>query len=1377
MLEDDTALSFFSFSKFLMYRDLDPQRLGLTEADGPAHPLLGQLLGDAGFASPPPVVGPDQSLDAVIGPREMIHVVPADTSQSIAVEAVRQGRSLVIQGPPGTGKSQTIANLIAAAVHAGKKVLFVAEKMAALEVVQRRLANVGLGEMCLELHSHKATKRRVLEDLQQTLALGEPVVDASPAYFERLTQARETLNQHARQLHEPVDASGLSPYRAVGRLIELHAAGVAPPSFALESAGWSEAQTQSARQALADLLTQRHALGSEPEQTPWRGAGVDALLPMDLQRLVEQLPAASATLGNARQEVAELADRLGVDDRPTPALGRSMAHRARRLADAPDLDPSAITHPVWDQQRASVSGAVEQGLAWAAVRRQLAGQVVAAAYDTDLTQARLEIATHGRSWLGWLSSAYRRAKRQLASLLSGALPRDTDAQLRLIDQLTEARQARAALQRDQAIGRYAFGHHWRGEDSDWDLLGKIHGWDRRNHEHGDAAELRRLAAAVPDRAALRPLAEAAESAVASGERAWEAAARPVKLDLREAFGVDTLDELPLGEAGRRLQQWTEQPDGLARWINYRRAREAAREAGLSPWVDALESDQLDAEAAEPAFEFAYHEALLRHALAQRPELARFTGESHEATLQRFRQLDNQRLALARQEVAAAHHAGLPRGNVGQVGVLRREFQKKRRHLPLRVLLREAGQGVQAIKPVFMMSPMSVAQYLETPAGGAGESGGGAGGGGGVRFDLLLIDEASQVRPVDALGAVARCRQLVVVGDDKQLPPTRFFDSIMANDEDAPLDTDLDTGDLESILGLCAAQNMPATMLDWHYRSVHPSLIAVSNREFYDAQLHVIPSPRRDPEDLGLRFHHVTEGHFERGGSATHPVEARRIAEAVLAFARDSPHRSLGVGAFSVGQRDAILDELETLRRQNPEQETFFADDREEPFFVKNLENIQGDERDVIFISVGYGPDAQGRMSMNFGPLSNEGGERRLNVLITRAKRRLEVFSSITADDIDLSRVSKRGPEAFRTFLRYAQTGRFDSADRDAAEPVTAFERQVIAALREAGYDPVAHVGDRGFSVDLAVPDPDQPGRYLLGILTDGPAYGRCRSARERDASREQILKMRGWSIHRLWQLDWFNRPQQQRQQIVAALEAARAGEATATTTPPPPPPPPPGVERAPASDPDETAAQNEIADRFAGIPNRPYRQADFKKIPRKDLEDLDLFQRLDLVRRVVEIEGPVHREEVIRRAADLYRVDRLTDKLAGRLGSALDDGVRNKTLTVEGEFYRLAGQAPLDAVRRREDVASAGLRKPERLPPAEIRLALTAIIDRAIGVSREEAVIETSRLLGFTSTRRPLREAIEAQLDELVQQGTVADRGDAGLSLTTPPPPTTPSTP
>jgi len=1348
VLGDDIVLSFFSFSKFLMYRDLDAANWK-DKKELAEHPLLTQLLGDGGFPDREPVLPDDTMLDDVIGPEAMIHVVPADTSQAIAVEAVRQGRNLVVQGPPGTGKSQTIANLIAAAVKEGKKVLFVAEKMAALEVVKRRLTNVGLGDMCLELHSHKARKRAVLDDLEHTLALGGPKDKPTEAYFEQLAATRDTLNAHAQALHTPIGESGVTPYNAIGQLVSLRAAGVAPADFTLDQpAAWTAAQAESARRTLDAFLEQLAVVGT-PAEHPWRGAAIGSILPTDLERLTEKLPDAAASLRGASDKARALADAVEDDALLTAAHTQALANLARRLAAAPPLDRDAITHDVWVQQSSALAELVEQGLNLAAVRKQLDGKVNDAGWSADLSQARLDLASFGKSWLRWLNPAYKRAKRQLAATLAGPPPKPLDQRLKLVDQILEAQKALKAIERDDAIGRYAFGTLWRGEASDWEALGKTHGWNRRNAEHDDAERCRTLITQLAEPAALPPLADDAEAAVASAGRAFDAATGPVQLDLNEAFGVEQVSDVPLGAAAHRLEAWTQTPDGLTRWISVRDRRAAANAIGMTQLVQQLNDGEREPGDARAAFDMAYFEALLRHTFEAHPQLARFTGEAHEHTLAQFRKLDADRLALARHEVAVAHHDGLPRGGgeVGQVGLLRREFQKKRRHLPLRRLLREAGLAIQAVKPVFMMSPMSVAQYLEP-----GRSGGG------LEFDLMLMDEASQVRPVDALGAVSRCQQIVVVGDDKQLPPTRFFDAMTSGGEDEESDdTELDTSDLESILGLCTAQNMPSSMLRWHYRSQHPSLIAVSNREFYESNLFVIPSPRRDPEDLGLRFHHVTEGYFDRGGTATHRVEAQTIARAVMQHAVDTPELTLGVGAFSVRQRDAILDEIELLRRENKEAEGFFAEDTEEPFFVKNLENIQGDERDVIYISVGYGPDENGKLTMNFGPLSNDGGERRLNVLITRAKKRLEVFSSMTADDIDLSRVSKRGPAAFRTFLRYAQTGTFDGRPAERHGELTTFEKSVMQALEAAGHTIEAHVGEAGFYVDLAIVDPETPGEYLLGITCDGPGYGACRSARERDSSREFILKMRGWSIHRLWEIDWFNRPQEQLQTIIDAVEAAAAGSDAATKAKAKPHTKKtrPAIER-------EAADDDGDAGRFAGIPTATYVEAKFKKVARKDLDELDHFQLMDVITKIVEIEEPVHGEEVMRRAADIYHTERMTSKLSGLLESALTDAVNAGKLEHGGGFYSLPGVSTVSVVRSRADVASPGLRKSEFLPPAEVRFALERVAAVAIGVSREDAVIEASRLLGFASTRRSLREVIERELEALLGRGILEER-DGGV--------------
>ncbi len=398
-------------------------------------------------------------------------------------------------------------------------------------------------------------------------------------------------------------------------------------------------------------------------------------------------------------------------------------------------------------------------------------------------------------------------------------------------------------------------------------------------------------------------------------------------------------------------------------------------------------------------------------------------------------MDELALDHNRARAAHSHWSELPKYNAGgQLRTLRREFEKKRRHLPIRQLVAQAGNVIQAIKPVFMMSPMSIATYLSP---------------GSVKFDLVVFDEASQVRPVDALGALMRADQSVVVGDSKQLPPTRFFDAVtQSDDEDDSVVTDM-----ESILGLFRAEGAPDRMLRWHYRSRHESLIAVSNREFYENGLVVFPSPDSDRDNLGLRYHYLPDTDYDRARSRTNRKEAAKVAMAVMEHARQSSQLTLGVAAFSSAQMGAIQDELERLRRQDPSCEAFFNYHPEEPFFVKNLENVQGDERDVIFISVGYGRDAYGKVAMNFGPLTTDGGERRLNVLITRAKLRCHVFTNLRASDIDLNRTSSRGVRALKTFLAYAETGVLEDALGESGREIDSpFQKAVASKLRSLGYD-------------------------------------------------------------------------------------------------------------------------------------------------------------------------------------------------------------------------------------------------------------------------------------------------------------------------------------
>lgn len=1341
VLPNDMVLWFFSFAKFLMFRDLGgeswPEGKELDQ-----RPLLQKLL-RSGFGNDPPLCDEEQQIDELIPAADLVHVVDADSSQTIVIEEAKRGRNLVIQGPPGTGKSQTIANLICGAVKAGKKVLFVAEKMAALDVVHSRLQRAGLGEMCLELHSSKANKRVVLDHLKTALELGAPRVGDVGQVCRDLETSRERLNGHLRVLHSPVAPSQLTPFQLVGDLVRLRAQGIAPCSFHFaDSLKWSQRDFQTRLDALRDLAGHVTKMG-DVQRHPWRGVGLDVVLPMDADRLQAKLPAVLERLERLERCGTELAVRLRVAVPLNALTLSSVARLAKRLAVAPPLDHRSLAHPVWSQQREAIDQLVAAGCRLAEHRAKLVGIVCDAGWEVEVGAARRALAAHGRSWFRLLYPSYGKAQTVLAGLLVGAPPRKLEERLAILDSLIAVQKAEKSLadEANAQLGAAAFGRLWKGAaDSDWRQLRAITVWETESREAKLDFDFRAVLAALDTTPDVAPLLKQLSGDFKPALDELKQLFESLKLQLPEAFGQGDLNAIPWSELRSCLQAWREHPEGLSSWVLYfGRSRRLAQE-GFQPIIALLQRGELAVTAAVATAEMAHYEVLLRSVWRQNPELAAFHGEAHEQTLEKFKLLDSARIQLAREEVARAHYDGLPSSGAesGAVGLVRREIEKKRRHMSIRQLLAKAGPAVQAMKPVFLMSPISVAQYLEP---------------GLIDFDLLVIDEASQVQPVDALGAAARAQQIVVVGDSKQLPPSRFFSRMLGEDdaEETPED-EVSAGDVESVLGLCCAQGVPQRMLRWHYRSRHHSLIAVSNREFYDNRLYVFPSPGATGPQHGLSLHYVADGVFDRGGSATNRIEARAVAQAVMEHARLRPAQTLGVGCFSVSQRDAVLDELELLRREDPSLESFFMASAE-PFFVKNLENIQGDERDVILISVGYARNAEGYMAMNFGPLATDGGERRLNVLITRARDCCRVFSSIRADDIDLNRARSRGAQAFKTFLKYADTGLLDSGASTGREHDSEFERQVAVALTKHGYQIEPQVGVAGFFIDLAVIDPNKPGRYVLGIECDGASYHRSRSARDRDRLRSAVLESRGWTIHRVWSTDWFHRPDDELRKLLAAIHAAVVPTGDSCT---------PGPQTSAVV----TATTAEIvreapvvSDSANSVENfaRPYVVASFRVQTSSEIHEVPTLELARIVTQVVEIEGPVHEEELARRISQLWGLQRAGSRIKEAVGDALVTAGRSGLIAQQGPFVSLPAQVRVP-VRNRAEVSQANLRKIEMLPPTELRQAALAIIEAHVGIAVAEVVTEVAELLGFGAISKQLRQAIEQEITELVRMRIVEDR-------------------
>lgn len=626
------------------------------------------------------------------------------------------------------------------------------------------------------------------------------------------------------------------------------------------------------------------------------------------------------------------------------------------------------------------------------------------------------------------------------------------------------------------------------------------------------AELRTTLNAVHD-CGERLQTLTAELAVLSGSAIWSGTADGPWSGLQALaqYALANLEELP-------------------RWNHFLRVRIKSREAGLDKLTAAAENRTFEPHELGPVFRFVFYNSLARSVFAHYLELSEVTGVTQEQLRQQFAAADKESIRLYSERVAALiDKRPVPYGNQSgpvrhwtEMALVMNELNKQKRHIPIRQLILRAASALVALKPCFMMGPLSVAQYLAP---------------GQLKFDLVVMDEASQLKPEDAIGALARGGQVVIVGDPKQLPPTNFFQRVSLDSDDDGADDDrtaVEEG--ESILDVASTLFQPVRRLRWHYRSRHHSLIAFSNHEFYQRDLIIFPSAYHDNPSLGVKHRFIPDGVFENGRN---PREAAIVVEAVLEHMRDHPGESLGVVTLNFEQRELVEELLDRRLRDDPIAIAYQEKMKggQETLFVKNLENVQGDERDVIFISTTYGPDVRGNQFQRFGPINGASGHRRLNVLFTRAKNRTVVFSSLDPDHIQTTANSPWGLRALKQYLVFARTGILQQGDESLDQPTNDFERSVGTVLKEKGYDVVPQVGVAGFFIDLGVKHPAKPGTFLLGVECDGASYHSGRSARDRDRLRQEILVNLGWKIHRVWSTDWFKSRDSEIKRLLRTVES------------------------------------------------------------------------------------------------------------------------------------------------------------------------------------------------------------------------------------------------
>lgn len=1299
-----TGLGLFDFTKLSIYRDLDAQRWPSEEVliGGP----LGALItGAVASAQDDAVICETGSLGSFATGQRLDHIADADESQAKVIELARQGHQVVVQGPPGTGKSQTITNMIATSVLDGKTVLFVCEKSAALEVVRDRLEAAGLGSILLELHSEKATKKAVLSNLQATweTGLSSRFKQSRPAHVPPDRMAAE-LDDFVAALHTAVGNTGLSPYQLAANLAAIDGHQVTARLGIPDLTSWDASRLEFARNTARQLAACFNRI-IDPAHNPWANSGRTARVsPGDARLLEHKLSATVEEISDLRSASGTLSDRLGFAAPCDIGTIKHLLKIAETAGGAPD---AAIYCSFEDVSTQSLEEIVIVGASDAGERKELF-RIFGRESLEALPESQLAALQKSGTLRGFLDIRCHWAKRKLLGTARSFCPPETlDG---LPARIVRFRDWRKRLEQISTDGAKYFGAAWNGADSNWHELSRFMAWRKDLEELGVELPTVRQLAAVADKEAV--------TADTCRLRALLERLEPTLGTVADQLGIPRLqptvfDATTTKSLEAQVKGWRDNISTFPAWVDWRLSCSEADGVGLGDLVYQLNRGTIHTANAEATLRFSYYRALLELAQEERASLAAFRSERHEDLIEQFCEADRAAVHRAKRKVLEAYLSRLPEWETGEAGAqfLRDEFSRKARHRPVRTLLEQAGGLIQRIKPVFMMSPLSVAKYLSP---------------GGLTFDLLVVDEASQIPPVEAFGAIARTRQHAVVGDQKQLPPTSFFARTMADEDqdDEAGDDELDASrppEMESILSLCAARGFRPAMLRWHFRSQHESLIHFSNLSFYNAGLLVPPSPDRDPSRKGLSFVHVPEGVYR---DRTNENEARVIAEAVAAHAEMFPELSLGVVAFSEKQKEVIKEYVDKLAEKNARLADFQDEHKKgSPFFIKNLENVQGDERDVIFISFCYGRGTDGKFAQQFGPVIKQGGERRLNVIATRAKIRCVLYASVKSSDFP-DKIPHGTPRRhlmeFMAFAEQCSAPRGDRAVRaDTGTTRDSVITQVARRLAADGYSCTPLGADTGCKIDLAVVDPANNSRLLLAILTDDLAYGSMAQARDRDRLHAQILQNVGWdNIVRVWTLDWWHDPDAQMERILGCLRDR--DERHATTIP------------ATIGDASESDSYLEA--------ERPEPPLSFLSLTPRDLAGE--------IRKILVVEAPMHPKLLNERLKDFLAIERLDEPTKRRIANAIEilktegscEQLQDQCLSIPGATMRLRNRNGLNP-KHAADV----------IPEAEIRLAAEMVILKHLSWG-EDAVEAAALALGYQRLGEPLKHRLRGTFRKLKKE-------------------------
>lgn len=1466
-VKDDVYLSTMSFLKINMYHDLCSQKETICN-----NPIIRAIAGDNTSLEPFPSDINGYDFDNNMTPKDTFQILDADSSQQEAILCAKRGVSFVLQGPPGTGKSQTITNIIAECLADGKKVLFVSEKMAALDVVHKRLKNSGLEDFCLVLHSYKANKKDVLQQLETTLDLASTrnVVNVSKNAFlelDRLEEYKQNLNEYSKEIFDIVQPLNKTIYEINGELAKLSE--YKDVIFPIENIrNIDEEKFNKYIRSLRNLSFMLEQMSVDISSNPWKDTTIDnitnelrhdigAVIPKLIDKLKEYqekvekcMEDASVVLPISCNNIEALIEIFSVVNEPPKicvdwVFGDDVSPLFEEINYYKDLskeyqeaissiktyykDISKLNNRDFKLDNLEVLNSCEgvkleqeklenmlrdneifkkisntysysdvikeknivkdKIVEIECLKEEILHDFEKDIFDVDYKDLLRKYRTDFTSKFKKFNKEYKNNIKFFQSIYKVMGIKITDEviisaiyKLQTLDEKIEWLKNNCSIFRDifsslfnldntnmenienyltaytqvkesvlefkrvydiiyqyetnSEILKQHYGEFYKGANTSWDEVITGLNW---------VIDFRKI---INEKQLNREFVEKVCNSQLSVDVCEKNKLllgdiiKDIKDDLNWFVSLfnnkDNIYDLEFKFLIKKLDTCYNSLSLLEEWLDYKHANEECEKEGLSEYMQKVIEEDIDKESIVGVFKKRFYSLWLDTVLPDYPAIANFRRINQDAMIKKFAALDTLQFEIAKQRVKSRLISALPeiggfaRGE-DEVRVLKRELSKKRKIMPIRRLFRRIPDLVLSLKPCMMMSPLSVSIFLESEK---------------FQFDTVIFDEASQVCTENAIGAISRGKQVIITGDSKQLPPTNFFNSTVTdyefdnifNDEDD--DYDYDTYAYESILD--EANLLPEKTLLWHYRSRHEHLIAFSNYKIYKNNLITFPSNVDRVPDNGVEYEYIPNGIYDRGGKRGNIEEAKKVADLVFEHFKNYPKRSLGVITFGEVQQQAIENIIRQRRMENQEFEVFFKEDIEEPFFIKNLENVQGDERDTIIFSIGYAKDANGVFRMNFGPLSLPGGERRLNVAITRAKYNVKLVGSILPTDILVEKITNDGPKLLRSYIEFAKKGpeifnsevSYDNV-RDHDSP---FEAAVYDFLDRKGYKIRTQVGCSGYRIDMAVMHPNISGEFILGIECDGAAYHSARTARERDRLRQDVLENMGWTIYRIWSTDWIKDPRSEGKKLIDAIEDA--------------------LKNYDIENPIKREKMAKLDENYLSVKRTEYVEEDDGNPYKFDGEEsLNLEKRRyynidDEIYNIIEKTFPIHYDILIKESAPVFGNQNITQ----RVKDGLDDSLNNLSdkIVKIGDFY-------YPAKYKKILPKNNNTRRPEYVSSDEIAAAMYYIINKHLGISKNSLFDEIVKSYNFSKVNEVVTTLLNNAYNVLLREYTVKPDKDDNI--------------